>query len=146
VPGKEFPSAEYFLDAEAAAGDLLTVGVETSEEITCSALGFTPHTDTITTDFTGDGTKTLTMTFTNTRKEPKSSFRVCYSQPDLETTWTDRFGVERSGFDESYLADCSKTSPADTPPCVISVDSDPTKPKTIIIKVLLPEGDPKGRG
>ena len=129
--GKQF-NAVYQLDATAQAGDLLTVGVTTSV-ITCTALGFTPHTDTITTAFTGSGTKTLTMTFTNTNNEPKSSFRVCYSQPDLPGTWVDRFGATKSGADESYLQDCSKTSPANTPPCVVSVDNDKKK---IIIKVL----------
>lgn len=155
--GKEFQGATYILDAEADQGDLLTVGVTTSV-IDCAnlqaefGLTFVPHTDTVTTDFTGDGTKTLTMSFTNTRRESKSSFRVCYSQPDLldlegvAVPWVDRFGVTRSGEAESYLQDCSKTTPRDMPPCVISVDSDPTKPKIIIIKVLLPEGDPKGRG
>jgi hypothetical protein len=116
------------------------VGV-TTEVIACTSLGFVAHTDTVTTDFDGDGTKTLTMTFTNTNNEPKSSFRICYSQPD---PWVDRFGATKSGSDESYLQDCSKTTPtANIAPCVISIDNDKKK---IIEQILLPAGDPRSKG
>ena len=138
--GKQFTATYVLLAPNASAGDLLTVGV-TTEVITCTSLGFVAHTDTVSTDFNGDGTKTLTMTFTNTNNEPKSSFRVCYSQPD---PWVDRFGVTKSGSDESYLQDCSKTKPtANIAPCVISIDNDKKK---IIEQVLLPAGDPRSKG
>ena len=89
---------------------------------------YTEHTDTVTVDllFNTSDTKTLTLTFNNVNNEPKSSFRFCLDPAD----------------GEAYLIPgCAKTVPS--PPCLLSVDQ--TK-KIITMKVLLPSGDPPGRG
>jgi hypothetical protein len=95
-------------------------------------VGYAAHTDTVTVDLlynTAD-TKTLSLVFKNVNNEPKNSFRFCLDAAPID-------GVGE------LVPSCADTEPADTPPCLLSVDQ--TK-KVITMKVLLPIGDPPGRG
>jgi hypothetical protein len=119
----------------ATQGTILALALNV-QTIDCA--GYDELTSTVTLEYTGSGTKLATDTIPAAVAGNRSAaqFETCLSS---DTPFTTKDGSTAT---LGLLPNCNKT--LTNPPCTVSKKKDPTT-GNIIIKYLLPEGDPAGR-
>ena len=128
---------------ELTQGNLLALALNV-ETIDCA--GYDELTSTVTIEYTGTGTKVATDTIPAAvaGNRSASQFETCFGSPTQFTTKDGTLAVFNSstGLYVGLLPGCDKT--VSNVPCTFPGKKDP-KTGDIIIKYVLPQGDPAGR-